>query len=231
MDPVVTAAAIGVAGTVVVGVVGFWSTKRASDKAGQVATDNAARFLDAAHDARIWDRRAWAYEQGIAALLYRRQRRREERDQLHEPSRLHAHAWAVESVVTLPDEPYFDRYPPRGWFEVEGALLAYATPRVVEALDAARQADGEARSALDRCRELRPVRVEEVGPDTSGEDSGGAREAPKLDADAAAKLQAALEVLEPALRRAEQKDNDLINAIRDDLDKRPSQARPASKVS
>jgi len=73
--------------------------------------------------------------------------------------------------------------------------------------------------------------VEEVGPDTSGEDSGGAREAPKLDADAAAKLQAALEVLEPALRRAEQKDNDLINAIRDDLDKRPSQARPASKVS
>jgi len=73
--------------------------------------------------------------------------------------------------------------------------------------------------------------VEEIGPDTFREDSGAAREAPKLDANAAAKLQAALEVLEPALRRAEQKDNDLINAIRDDLETRPSQARPASKFS
>ena len=112
-----------------------------------------------------------------------------------------------------------------------GSLARYATPRVVEALDAARQADDEGRSALDRCRKLRPVRVEEIGPDTFREDSGAAREAPKLDANAAAKLQAALEVLEPALRRAEQKDNDLINAIRDDLETRPSQARPASKFS
>lgn len=110
-------------------------------------------------------------------------------------------------------------------------MLAYATPRVAEALDAARQADDEARSALDRCRELRPVRVEEVGPDTFREDSSAVPEAPKLDPNAAAKLQAALEALEPALRRAEQQDNDLINAIRDDLEARPSQALPASKFS
>lgn len=108
MDPVVTAAAIGVAGTVIVGVAGFLSTKRASDKAAQVSIDNTASSLDAARDERIWDRRAWAYEQGIAALLYRRQRRRTERDELREPPRLRA-AWAVESFVRLPDEPYFDR--------------------------------------------------------------------------------------------------------------------------
>jgi hypothetical protein len=82
MDPTVIAAAIGVGGTVIVGVVGFWSTKTASDKAALVATDNTARALDAARDERIWDRRARAYGQSVAALLYRRQQRRQELGEL-----------------------------------------------------------------------------------------------------------------------------------------------------
>src|ERR1700733_14704411 len=139
MDPTVIAAAIGVGGTVIVGVVGFWSTKTASDKAANVATDITFSALDAARDERIWDRRARAYEQGIAALLYRRQERRG----LYELSgpRLQpdARPWSPmlqDAVrfhynVSLPDQPYFDHYAPRGWFEVEGTLLAYATEAVI----------------------------------------------------------------------------------------------------
>jgi hypothetical protein len=158
MDPTVITAAIGVGGTVIVGVVGFWSTKTASDKAAQVATDNTARALDAARDERIWDRRARAYEQSVAALLYRRQQRRQELAELvalpaaglRPLGRTYA-LW--QEQVSLPDHPFFDRYP-SGWFEVEGTLLAYATPKVITALDAARQADDAARIALGRCRKL-----------------------------------------------------------------------------
>jgi hypothetical protein len=220
MDPAVIAASVGVGGTVIVGVVGFWSTKRAGDKAAQVATGNTIRTLDAARDDRIWDRRASAYEQGIAALLYRRQRRRKEWDELQEPLAPSTHR-LYSFNLSLADQPYFDRYPPRGWFDAEGSLLAYATPKVIKALDAAREADDAARALLDSCQKLRPPI--EIPLELSGEDSGASPEASMPIAEADAKFRVALEALEPMVRNAEQKDNDLINAIRDDLEARPSQ--------
>ena len=238
MDPTVIAAAIGVGGTVIVGVVGFWSTKTASDEAAQAATGNTTRALDAARDERIWDRRARAYEQSIAALLYRRQRRRMEQAQLHGTPML-AYAQVGPPVlgnrllfqenVSLPDQPYFDRYPPRGWFEVEGTLLAYATPKVIMALDAARHADDAARIAFDCCWELQPV--EDIVRGASPRDPGAAPEALKPDANAEAELRAAQEALKCALEDAEQKDKDLINAIRDDLAAKPSQAPADSALA
>ncbi len=226
MDPTVIAAAIGVGGTVIVGVVGFWSTKTASDKAAQVATDNTGRALDAARDERIWDRRARAYEQSVAALLYRRQQRRQELAELaappaarQSPLRLHYYAqWQQD--VSLPDRPFFDRYP-RGWFEVEGTLLAYASPKVITALDAARQADDAARIALGRCRELSGKKI--ALNDPSEDSDASPEEAQKPDANAQEELEAAGKALQSALGEAEQKDNDLIDAIRDDLDAKPSQ--------
>jgi hypothetical protein len=61
MDPTVMAAAIGVGGTVIVGLAGFWATVRATGKT-----------IQAARDSRIWDRRAKVYVDVIAALGYRR---------------------------------------------------------------------------------------------------------------------------------------------------------------
>jgi hypothetical protein len=231
MDPTVITAAIGVGGTVIVGVVGFWSTKTASDKAAQVATDNTARALDAARDERIWDRRARAYEQSVAALLYRRQQRRQELAELvalpaaglRPLGRTYA-LW--QEQVSLPDHPFFDRYP-SGWFEVEGTLLAYATPKVITALDAARQADDAARIALGRCRKLsgKGIALDDLLKDSDA----SPEEARKPDANAQAELEAAAKALWSALGEAEQKDNHLIDAIRDDLDAKPSQARQPAK--
>lgn len=229
MDPVVTAATIGVAGTVIVGVAGFWSTKAAGDKAARVAADTNKSTLDAALYEQLWDRRASAYEQAIAALLYRQQRRRQQWDQLHEPQILH-----LDPLYSLnwgpgyrPPQPYFDRYPPREWFDAEGTLRAYATPEVIKALDAAREADAAARAFLDSCHKLRPTI--EIPLEETPEEPGAAQEAPVPDAEADAKFQSALEALEPALRNADEKDNDLIKAIRDDLKARPGQARPATR--
>jgi len=200
----------------------------------EAAADNTVRTLDAARDERIWDRRARAYEQSIAALLYRRQRRREAQAQLY-GSRVRPAAWldssslkysVVQEAVSLPEHPFFDSYP-RGWYEVEGTLLAYATPRVITALDAARQADDAARIALARCRQLLPGR-DIVPPAFTEDPDAPPEEAPKPDANAEVEaLLEAAKALESALEEAEQKDNDLIDAIRGDLDAKPSQARPA----
>lgn len=199
----------------------------------EAAAENTIRTLDAARDERIWDRRARAYEQSVAALLYRRQRRREEQAQLYGSPLLRAPRLRspgltyalLQENVSLPDHPFFDRYP-GGWFEIEGTLLAYATPRVITALNAARQADDAARIALGRCWKLsrRDIALDDTlkGSDASPE------EALKPDANAEAQLEAAAKALESALGEAEQKDNDLIDAIRVDLDAKPSQA-PASQ--
>lgn len=107
-------------------------------------------------------------------------------------------------------------------------MLAYATPKVVKALDAAREADDAARALLDSCQKLRPPI--EIPLELSREDSGASPEASMPIAEADAKFQAALVVLEPMVLNAEQKDNDLINAIRDDLEARPSQAHHPAKL-
>jgi len=236
MDPTVIAAAIGVGGTVIVGVAGFWSTKTASDKAAKVATANTVSALDAARDERIWDRRARAYEQAVAALLYRRQQR-QHLDELHGQPLLSAAQWRPSDLalmfrqnVRLPDQPFFDHYAPRGWVEVEGTLLAYATEAVIAALEAARQADETARIALDRCWELQSPEDTRASS-YSEEPAADLLGASKPDPDAQAKLSAAQNDLKCALEEAECKDNDLINAIRNDLNAKPSKVRPQAKSS
>jgi hypothetical protein len=200
----------------------------------KAAAENTARTLDAALGERIWERRARAYEQSIGALLYRQYRRREDQAQLNGPPRppaawqerlslershLFSHLFAEN--VSAPERPFFDRYP-GGWFEVEGALLAYATPKVITALNAAREADDAARNALADCWQLLPERdfVVRVLPEDS---DASPEEAPTPDANAQAKLEKAAKALESAFEEADRKDDDLINAIRGELDAKPSQ--------
>jgi hypothetical protein len=60
MNPTVMAAAIGVGGTVIVGLAGFsasvWNTRKA---------------IAQAHESRVWDRRADVYVDALAAVNYR----------------------------------------------------------------------------------------------------------------------------------------------------------------
>jgi hypothetical protein len=199
----------------------------------EAAAENTVRTLDAARDERIWDRRARAYEQSVAALLHRRQQRRQEQAELYGSPLLPADRLRSLSVtyalrqenISLPDHAFFDSYP-GGWFEVEGTLLAYATPKVITALDAARQADDAARIALGRCRQLSGKYI--ALDDFLKDSDASPQEAPKPDANAQAELEAAAKALESALGEAEQKDNDLINAIRDELDAKPSEARTSA---
>jgi hypothetical protein len=57
MNPTVLAAAIGVGGTVIVGVTGFWASVR-----------NTSKTVLLARESRIWDKRAEVYADAISAL-------------------------------------------------------------------------------------------------------------------------------------------------------------------
>ena len=65
MNPTVIAAAIGVGGTVVVGVAGFWAAIR-----------NTSQTIAHARENRIWDRRANAYVEALAAVHHRQEARK-----------------------------------------------------------------------------------------------------------------------------------------------------------
>jgi hypothetical protein len=63
MNPVVTAATIGVGGTVIVGVAGFGASIL-----------NTRRTIAHTRESRVWDRRADSYVETLAALHFRQAR-------------------------------------------------------------------------------------------------------------------------------------------------------------
>jgi len=88
MNPIVTAAAIGVGGTVIVGVAGF-----------SAAIWNTRKTIAQAHEIRVWDRRADVYVQTLAAVNYRRFGRQYETMPNH-PSLTRARQRAEEYLAT-----------------------------------------------------------------------------------------------------------------------------------
>jgi hypothetical protein len=69
MDPTVTAAAVGVGGTVIVGVTGFWAAVRNTSKT--IANDR---------EGRVWERRADVYLDVLAAVKFLRYQEGLDRD-------------------------------------------------------------------------------------------------------------------------------------------------------
>ena len=112
MDPVMWAALIGVGGSVIVALVGFFTTQHIS-----VVTMRAS--MSKAHNDRIWDKRAVAYERALAEVANRRVRR--ERAMLLGPDTMSA-AKRLEAYFAARDKPE--------WSEAEGQLMAYSTPCV-----------------------------------------------------------------------------------------------------
>jgi hypothetical protein len=126
MTSTVITAAIGVGGTVIVGVVGFWATVRATGKT-----------IQAGEAARIWEKRAAAYVDALAALHYRRVKRQRDTRTYRLDDESERRAAAELEAFTPPD-----------WYELEGRLLAFGSMPVVTGLQGTALAHGDALDAF-----------------------------------------------------------------------------------
>jgi hypothetical protein len=130
MDPTVIATAIGVGGTVIVGVAGFsasiWNTRKT------IAHDR---------EDRLWDKRAAAYEPALTEVVTRLTKRQRWLSSSSE-------TWTAENM-----EEYRASQAKPEWSVAEGRLLAYASRQVLEALYATRSAGADLAEAFDRVGE------------------------------------------------------------------------------
>lgn len=126
MDSTVVAAAIGVGGTVIVGVAGFWATVSATRKTIQAGRDNT-----------IWDKRAEVYVDAIAAVHYRQTRR------AHDVQR-----YRLDDQAERQYQAYLAAYSPPDWYRLEACLIAFGSEPVFTALQASSTADQRALDAL-----------------------------------------------------------------------------------
>jgi hypothetical protein len=128
MNPTVMAAAIGVGGTVIIGLAGFGA-----------AVWNTRKILADARENRFWEKQTVAYEEALAELANRRVRRERVIRKLD-----------TTSKRTEVLEEYFAERDTPAWFSAEAMLLAYSSKRVRDALDNARSADRAASESLDK---------------------------------------------------------------------------------
>jgi hypothetical protein len=122
MNPAVMAAIVGVSGTVIVGVAGFWASAR-----------NTSKTIALARESRIWDQRAAIYVEVLAYVNYRQRKRELE-----------------TRVAPMPDEErqreqrYLDSYKAADWHELEARLQAFASDAVFMATLASVEMDQHA---------------------------------------------------------------------------------------
>jgi hypothetical protein len=126
MDPTVAAAAIGVGGTVIVGVAGF-----------SAGVWNTRKTIAQARENRVWDKRAAAYEMALAELTNRQLRR----DRVVTKAAMYGleHELLDEYLVASDTSP---------WSAAQSQLLAYSSKDVLAALDTARLADQDIAKCL-----------------------------------------------------------------------------------
>jgi hypothetical protein len=127
MDPTVTAAAIGVGGTVVIGIAGFSANIWTARKTAASAREN-----------RVWDERARVYVDALAAVYYRQAKR--DRDTATSREDVDAEQLAQSYLATGE---------PPSWIELDSRLLAFGSEPVVKAMRAAFTAHLRALGAFD----------------------------------------------------------------------------------
>lgn len=132
------AALIGVGGSVIVAVFGLYTAQHISDMTMKASMSEAHNNQIEAHNNRIWDKRAVAYERALAELANRQVRR--ERAMYLGLDTMSA-AKRLEAYFAVRDTPE--------WGEAEGQLLAYSTQNVWDALKDARRAERTAVGLFD----------------------------------------------------------------------------------
>jgi hypothetical protein len=147
MNPTVEAAwiaagsvAFGVTGTVIIGVVGFRSTRAATNATVQGSRGD-----------RLWERKADAYQDALTAALYRKERRNEMIIQLGLGTDLNLndeeYAAIEEQALTNQTEDQ--------WLALMGRLGTFGSPPVLEAYEKAQTANLYALSHQRAARKLR----------------------------------------------------------------------------
>jgi hypothetical protein len=197
-------AGLGIAGTATVAIAGFRSTKNATVRTIAASTANTMASLAAAREDRLWDKRAAAYEEVIAALQYRQMKRQHE---------LRMYRLDEDSEQQLKD--FFASYEPPGWFQAQARLRAYASDEVWEAFEATRQADVEVSGRYRQWKMLADdnrlaVESGRPGAATDGQTTINARRA-----------------VNPAVEEAETRDEAVVKLIRDELRSKPASTSTA----
>jgi hypothetical protein len=192
---------LGIAGAVVTSIVSSRNTRNATTQAVQAGAASTMATLAAAREERLWEKRAAAYEETIAALLHRLEKRQHD---------LRMYRLDKESEQKLDD--FFASYQPSGWFEAQARLLAYASDDVRHAFEATQQADREVSERRWRWLAL-------------GEESrlAVASGHPNAAHDGETMIKAH-RAIGPALEDAEAMDQALIKVIRDELQSKPQAA-------
>lgn len=196
---------IGIAGTVVTSVVGSKDTRRATERAITTGADNTRATLAAAREDRLWERRCAAYEETLAELLFRQDRRLWEQfggNPFRGPVGGKSDSRAAQELRDA-----YAEYDSTTWFERQGRLSAYSSDAVHAASKAAVSADVEARVLANKVAQL------------AKQASGLPPIAPEHEA-----LRKITEISSSAEEAVRAADGALIKVIRDELRSKPEAA-------
>jgi hypothetical protein len=125
MDPTIAAALIGVGGVVIVAVAGYWTTIRTMQM-----------NLAEAKAGRLWESRATAYVDALAAVHYRQVKREYD-----------TRSYRLDGDGEARAKAYLDAYKAPAWYELEARLQAFASQPVVTATQAGAKAHMAAAAA------------------------------------------------------------------------------------
>jgi hypothetical protein len=163
--------------------------------------------LDAARGDRRWDKKAAAYLDAIAYLSDRRAKRQ---------GYLNPRRLTREDEESL--DKYFASYSAPRWFDMSAALLAFATREVLDALLAANTADSKARRAYEQWKQ--DDRLKQRHDEIEG--------MPGRQAEATFVIEA-LATFRVRLGEAEASEDALMELMRDDLHRSPSDEYPVRR--
>jgi hypothetical protein len=192
-------ALIGVTGTTIVGVTGFRSTRKATE-----AT------VGAAHSDRLWDRKADAYQDALAAAIWRmHQRHVFTRPDLTDDQR----AEAADALFAIEAE--------QDWWTLQGRLGTFGAKKVVRAYNESNLANQRAHQRHYTWQAGRRG-AQEMRNDSQVTEQDIVERLGKS-------LAAAGEAFLSAMTEAQAADERLEQAIRDDLGHKDDQAAPCSR--
>jgi hypothetical protein len=199
---------VGVGGTVIVGVSGFRSTRRATE-----------RTVLAGQEDRLWHRKADAYQDALSAALYRKSRR----EQLlmtaasESYSDMTPEEWARVAVEAMGGQTAPE------WLALQGRLGTFGSPQVITAYKLAFDTSA---LALLRYREWTRAMAE---AEPQLRDAGRPEDAEAVFQATAAEFRSFV----AAMRQADSFDSALEAAVRADLhdDQRPARVRAWTRRS
>lgn len=173
---------IGVGGTVAVAIVGFRTTRKATESTNAAAIENVRAQIEADRLNRIWDERGRIYADILAAVQFRQTRRQfaTQTDLVDEQTRQRAEAMLAT-------------FQPPDWYALEARSLAFSSEPVVTATQRSSTAELDCQVAVRSWQDL----VAAAAP--------------------ADEISMAAAAVAAARQAAEDADDALVEAIRDEL--------------